>query len=385
MSRGANNFKVGLFVIAAALLVAFVLIFFGAGFLEEETLMVETYLDESVQGIDRGSPVKMRGVQIGRIESIDFVRNEYPEAKDPQGGPIRFILIRMAIKPASVLPDTGGDLTSTLQREVENGLRVRLTAQGLTGLAYLELDYVGPDSPAPVNVTWTPNVVYVPSSPSIKSRVTETADEVFGSIRGADIERTLSNLNTFLVSLTSMLESLNIASIQEESVGLVRDVRATNAQLLEWMQQTDLEGVTSETLAVARSARRIADQLEGNSEQLLKEFTNVSRDLASVTHRIDQLLASEELATSTENIAATSEALRKASESLPQTMESLNGVILRVERIVGSGQGDMEEILENLRKVSKNMADLTEEAKRNPAGVFFGGAPPRSDPSGGRR
>lgn len=385
MSRQANHFKIGVFVIAAAALATSGLMFFGAGFLDEESLLAETYLDESVQGLDRGSPVKMRGVQIGRVERIDFVRNEYPEAKDAEGKPIRFVLIRMALQPASVLPESDDNLTRTLEREVENGLRVRLAAQGITGLSYLDLDYVGPTAASPVDVTWTPDVVYLPSAPSMMSQVTTTAHEVFGSIKGSDIERTMSNLNNFLVSLTTILEDLNLSSIQEETVGLVRDVRATNAQILEWMQQADLAAVTSESLAVARSARRIADQLEGNSGELLDEFTNVSRDLASVTHRIDQLLASQELATSTENLVATSEALRRASESLPQTMESLNGVIARVERIVASGQGDMEEILYNLRKISKNMADITEEAKRNPAGVFFGDAPPRSDPSGGRR
>lgn len=385
MSRQANTFKIGVFVIAAVVLATAGLIFFGAGFLREESVLAETYLDESVQGLDRGSPVKMRGVQIGRVERIDFVRNEYPEAKDEEGKPIRFVLIRMALQPASVLPDGDGDLERTLEREVENGLRVRLSAQGITGLAYLELDYVGAGAASPVDVTWTPNVVYLPSAPSIMSQVTTTAHEVFGSIKGSDIERTITNLNTFLLSLTGTLEALNVASLQEESVGLVRDVRATNAQLLEWMQKADFEGVTSETLAVAQSARRIAEQLEGNSEELIAGFTQVSRDLSSVTQRIDQLLASQEVAASTENLAATSAALRQASETLPQTMESLNGVIQRVERIVWAEQSNMEEILENLRRISRNLAELTEEAKRNPAGVFFGEAPPPSSPSGGRR
>lgn len=385
MSQSANYFKIGVFVLAALALTATVLIFFGADFLKEESVVAETYLDETVQGLDRGSPVKMRGVQIGRVEKIEFVRNEYPGARDREGRAPRWVLVRMGLKPGGLLPSEEGELRETLEREVENGLRVRLSSQGLTGLTYLEMEYVSPDQPPAIEVTWEPDVTYLPSAPSLMSRVTGTAEDVFSSIRGEDIQRTMNNLNDLLESLTAVIEGLDIAALQEETIGLVREARGTNAELRRFMEQFSVETLTSETLAVARSARRVAEELEGSSDSLLASFNEVSSDLASVTRRIDTLLASQELNASTENLAATSEALRKATETLPETMEALNGTIRRVERIVWTEQSNMEEVLENLRRISRNLAELSEEAKRNPSGVLFGEAPRPSGPSGGPR
>ncbi len=385
MSRNANYFKIGIFVLAATVLTAAVLIFFGADFLEEEFVLAETYVDESVQGLDRGSPVKMRGVQIGRVEQIEFVRNEYPEAVDAAGEAPRWVLIRMALRPGGLLPDDEASVRETLAREVENGLRVRLASQGLTGLAYLEMEYFGKDAPAPIPVTWDSKGTYLPSAPSLMNRAAETADEVLGSIKGTDIQRTMNNLNALLVSLTAVLEGLNIAPLQEETLGLIREARETNAELLRFMAASSIDALTSETLAIARSVRKVTTQLEGNSNSLLTRFDDIAGDLASVTNRIDGLLGSQELKTSTQNLAASSEALRLATEALPETMDGLNGTIRRVERIVWTEQSNMEEVMENLRRISKNLAELSEEAKRNPAGVLFGEAPPRSGPSGGTR
>lgn len=385
MSRKANYFKIGVFVLAALVLTATVLIFFGADFFEEESVIAETYLDETVQGLDRGSPVKMRGVQIGRVDEIEFVRNEYPGARDAEGQAPRWVLVRMALRPGGMLPSDEASLRETLDREVAKGLRVRLSSQGLTGLTYLEMEYFPPEQSSGIEVAWEPDHTYLPSAPSLMSRVTDTADEVFGSIRGEDIQRTMNNLNELLVALTAVLENLNIASLQQETIGLVREARGTNAELRRFMEEFSVEALTSETLAVARSVRRVAEELEGSSENLLVSFNEVSQDLASVTRRIDNLLASQEIDASTRNLAATSEALRKATESLPETMEALNGTIRRVERIVWTEQSNMEEVLENLRRISGNLAELSEEAKRNPSGVLFGEAPPRSGPSGGPR
>jgi ABC-type transporter Mla subunit MlaD len=384
MSRQSSYFKTGVFILAAGALAVTGLIFFGRTFFEDDAILVETYLDETVQGLDRGSAVRMRGVQIGRVDRITFVRNEYPEAMDSEGKPVRYILIRMAIRPGPLLPFDGTDLRDILEREVANGLRVRLTSQGLTGLTYLELDYGSPDSLAPISVTWTPKLTHLPSALSTKARMTETADEVMGSLRAADIDQTVINMNEFLVSLTAMLEGLDITELQREVVGLVGEVRKTNVEVLTLLQSSSMHALTSETLAVARSARRLTERMDARSDQMLGNFERLSGDLASVTARIDALLGSQEVGDTTRNLAATSDALRTAAESLPETMESLNNALLRVERLIWSEQANMEAVMENLRRISQNLAELSEEAKRNPSGVFFGEAPARSGPPGGR-
>ena len=50
--------------------------------------------------------------------------------------------------------------------------------------------------------------------------------------------------------------------------------------------------------------------------------------------------------------------------------------LARLDRIFGGGEADLTTTIENLRQISDNLRDLTEDAKRYPSGVIFG-QPPR--------
>jgi paraquat-inducible protein B len=72
MAAPTNHYKLGLFVIlgiAATIATAFAL---GARSMQKETVTYYTYFNESVQGLDPGSPVKFRGVTIGHVKAIEI-------------------------------------------------------------------------------------------------------------------------------------------------------------------------------------------------------------------------------------------------------------------------------------------------------------------------
>ena len=70
MSAKANYFKIGVFILSAAALAVVGVIVLGAGALFEKKIIMETYFDESVQGLGIGAPVKYRGVTVGSVEHI---------------------------------------------------------------------------------------------------------------------------------------------------------------------------------------------------------------------------------------------------------------------------------------------------------------------------
>ena len=77
MSARANYFKLGLFVIAGLVVLIAGLLVLGAGDALKETITIETCIHETVQGLDVGAPVKLRGVKIGEVQSIHFSRDVY--------------------------------------------------------------------------------------------------------------------------------------------------------------------------------------------------------------------------------------------------------------------------------------------------------------------
>ena len=66
MSLRANYFKLGLFVIGALVSGVILLIVIGSGRWFQPKLTIETYFNESVQGLDIGSKLKYRGVRSAR-------------------------------------------------------------------------------------------------------------------------------------------------------------------------------------------------------------------------------------------------------------------------------------------------------------------------------
>jgi hypothetical protein len=98
MNAKSSYFKLGLFVLGAVLLGVAGILVLGAGALMRETIDLETYLDESVQGLSVGSPVKERGVQIGIVKEIDFARNSYAlnSEEDPKNYG-RYVVVKMSL------------------------------------------------------------------------------------------------------------------------------------------------------------------------------------------------------------------------------------------------------------------------------------------------
>ena len=101
MSAKAHYFKIGVFTVGGILLAVVAIIVFGAGTLFETKLPVETYFDETVQGLSIGAPLRYRGVTIGSVEHIGFVRNEYKELSEEDRYRYgSYILVRVGIKEA---------------------------------------------------------------------------------------------------------------------------------------------------------------------------------------------------------------------------------------------------------------------------------------------
>ena len=120
MSLKANYFKLGLFVIGAIVAGAVVLVVIGSGRWFQPKLMIETYFNESVQGLDIGSKLKYRGVVIGEVKSIGFTYNWYQQDR-PMEQRARYVMVEAQIQPRLLGGRSGaGDLTEQKKRRPGN-------------------------------------------------------------------------------------------------------------------------------------------------------------------------------------------------------------------------------------------------------------------------
>ncbi len=354
MATKASYFRIGIFTVAAVALLVAAVIALGAGAVFREKILVETYFDESVQGVDVGSPLKYRGVQVGNVDSVMFTYNVYEKDK-PAGERRGYVLVRMAVFP-KLLGRTGpADLGEFLKELVEQGLRIRIRPQGLTGLGYLEMDYVaGPERDIELAYDWQPETYYVPSAPSIVSRVEDAVfsmTETLKELEKADLGQMAVNLDELVLRVTNLVTDERVAALREEAIELLAEVRQTNTTIREFLEKPELNSILEEASGTAASLRRMVADSEAD----------VSRIVA--------------------DLKETAQAVNAATQELPETMERLNRTVRRLGPLVADQQANIADILQNIEAISANLRELTENAKRYPAYVLFGEPPPSTEPT----
>ena len=179
MASRASKFLLGLFVIVGTLIAVIIIIWIGAAdfFMSGSTYV--TYFDESVQGLQADSAVKYRGVEVGKVKSIN-VAPDY-----------RLIEVVMKVK-----------LAEDLQSHTETQLRTA----GITGIVFIELDQVKPGEKSS-----SPTISFKTKYPIIHSRrseiirILDDTNEIMKNIKAVDfsgladqLKNTTKAVETFL-------------------------------------------------------------------------------------------------------------------------------------------------------------------------------------------
>ena len=346
MSQRANYFKLGLFVIGAIVAAVAVLLIIGTGRWFTPRVKMETYFNESVQGLDIGSKMKYRGVVIGEVTRISFTYVKY-EFDKPMGERKRYVLVEAQLEPKLVGGKASTDIASpeTTGAEVERGLRVRLAPQGITGTNYLEVDYVDPATSV-LPIDWVPEFIYIPSAPSTVTTFVNAATEIVDRLHRLDIESMVNNLNKLLVTADKTLGALDTGRLQARTEQTLGKIDAT-------LDQVQAKKISAEAQGLIAELRQTNQELKATLAS--PAFRQLPQDASNALQAMKTLVADPKLA---------------------QSVAHMERTLGRLDRIFGGREADLGTTLENLRQITDNLRDLTEDVKRYPSNVLFG-APPR--------
>lgn len=222
-SRNINYFKIGSFVITAFLLLITVIIIFGSGVLFKHYIYVETYFNESVHGLDVGSPVKYLGMDIGNVVEISTIDDVYNVAViRSKGVPRRYIYVKMAILPKFFVNKTSDGIRSEVINEVSSGLRVKIAPQGLTGSSYLELDFIEPKTHPSLPVVWRPENLYIPSTTSTLTNFSNNLQDMLGKLQKVDFNKIFVDMDN-LIAVSNKVAS-NADRMMSQTNGQTMDI-----------------------------------------------------------------------------------------------------------------------------------------------------------------
>lgn len=291
MSSKTSNFKIGLFVLIGLILVIITVILFGAGKFFKEKYTIETYFDQSVQGLDVGAPLKFNGVQIGDVNDIHFVFNDYKTNK-------QYVLVRANIYPDSVrggagrrLADKYDDMGVFLNELVKNGLRLELASQGITGVAFLNMVYIEPDKFPAYDIDWKPEYPYIPSKPGTITIITEAIqnlsedvgsliNELRKSLQDANIAKIGQDLDKLLINFDRTSINLNTILESEEVGSSLKHLSNTLANIDK--STTNLPQTLSELSKIILNIKRLTLRQQQDIDNILENITATTQNLTEM-------------------------------------------------------------------------------------------------------
>ncbi|MFM2029936.1 MAG: hypothetical protein RL517_1128 [Pseudomonadota bacterium] len=274
-----NYFRLGIFVLAAISVLIAVILIFGSGKFFKRSFTIETYVKQSVTGLDTGASVRFRGVKIGQVSLIglsgDLYESEVPMAKRHE-----YVVVRMQIFGDRVELDN-------LRQYLKDNLRARIKSMGITGVNYVELDFYSEASTSPpLSYSWEPEYPVVPSMPNQADEIISGIQKLIGALNGMDVDGTQKKFDALLGNLNKLM-----AGDGKDNAGLIASVKDLNVLLERIAKVTDkdqLNILMRELVATMVSLRQTVTSVQGDTTATMENLRQASEQLNEFTRVASQ-------------------------------------------------------------------------------------------------
>ena len=303
MSAPTNRWKLGAFVVGSVLVGLAAAVVLTAQTMQVVTVTYASYFDEAVTGLEVGSPVRYRGVKIGKVSAIDVA----PDRRHVE------IIYSLGVKALNRLGLAGTSRGKETRILVPPDLRVQLASTGLTGTKYLQIDFFHTGGTAPPVLPFPIPENYIPAIPSTMKNLEDAV------VRAVDMMPHLAEeLGSMVARVNVILDDVDrrglpkqMAATLDNTNQLVANVRSKLAQLRVAELSRDAAATLKGASVALAKMNRVLDRLDGN-EGLFASVQRTSDSLGDV--------AGPRLGA---NIDDTGRDLREAAVAVRQLVEAL--------------------------------------------------------------
>lgn len=254
--------RVKLWILIACGVVAIVATGLGLGVraLWSATVDYHTYFDESVQGLDLGSPVKYRGVAIGRVADISIA----PDRKHVD------VVLALRSEHAARL-----GLAATLPE-----LRAQLGTQGVTGVKFVDIDFFDPKANPPPALTFEPAHAYIPARASLIKSLEDNLEAI-----GPRLPALVDRADAALAKMSRVLDEIGDARLGERFARASDDAAGALEAARQLAQRFDGARLDTRAATVLDRATASLQRLDG----LVARLDGVSGLVTSAKRATDSL------------------------------------------------------------------------------------------------
>jgi paraquat-inducible protein B len=295
--------RLGLFVVVALVVVLATAVLFIQRMRSRAVIEMVTYTRENVSGLDIASPVRYRGVPVGRVSELRV---------DPRS---RTIEIDFEVFLDRL--NTVGANVERIRRTADlegmfPTLRAQVIGNPVTGEAYLLLDAPA-NPPPPMALGITPDRAYVPSMSTPMAAIRDRVPEV--------LERAEATLTILMAIVARMPESLNRA-----------DRFFTNVERI--FQESDLAAFTADSrkffTTTSAQIDKVATDINGlvGTGGTLMTFAEEAR---AAINAADFAGSAQSTRTAMDQVALAVEDLRRSLPAIRDSLEQLRRLARQIE------------------------------------------------------
>jgi phospholipid/cholesterol/gamma-HCH transport system substrate-binding protein len=257
MERDAHYVAVGAFILlVVAMAIGFVLWYTDAND-GREYERYEIYFTGSVSGLDRGSPVRFLGVDVGRVRRLGI---------DPSNATRVHVVVEV-------------DKTAPISAAT----RASLGLQGVTGLLYVNLKEASDVDRS------------VPLAQGEQYPVIEAVESDFDAFL-ASLPELMGRANTLLERISRVVSDENLAGIADTIKGM-RDTMQTMPQTAKDVQQlvTELRSTVVEIHGASEALRGMTTDARPEVQTALARMNDIANNLADASKRFDTFTQKSEV------------------------------------------------------------------------------------------
>jgi paraquat-inducible protein B len=318
------HFKLGVFVLFGTLLLVGGVLLLGGASVFERAIEAKTVLTESVNGLDVGTPVKYRGVTIGKVSEINVAGAIYDVDADNPATNAGAIVVEMSIQSRNFPGKTNAQIKTLFSRLAGQGLRARVTTTGFSGQAFLELDFLDPNAYPPPQIGFKPTGLYIPAAPSTVGQVMDAAGKIADELKKVNLRQVIDHIDDMVTQGTAAMSDL----------------------------------------------RQIVSANKENLQRTLSELPETTARLHAAAARADEILHDP-------RVSKVLDGMSGLGGSANATLADVRRLTHELSELVEGEAGDVQAIITDLRRTMADAASLAEEANDNPSWVLFGKPPPQ--------
>ncbi len=257
MGKRPSATLIGAFVVGAVTLAVTAIVTFGSGQFFRHTQRFVLYFSGSLNGLEKGAPVKFRGVPIGSVKEIRLRIPGQPEDETRIPVYIDVDQDRLADLGLRMLRTYDPDV---MQQLIDRGLRAQLQLQSIiTGVLYIGLDLF----------PGTPVVLALPAD------------------RGLEIPTLPTALEQAQVKVQKILERLSKVDLD----AFVRSVTSAVDGVTTLVNSPDLRQAIVSAREALDEARTLVHNLEPQVGPLATNVEAAVADMRAASQRLDATLA----------------------------------------------------------------------------------------------